>query len=72
MRKAELFITFIGNGFMKYQVRSMVGALIEIGLGRKTKEELQILLESKSRKRAPKGAPANGLYLEQVYYDSSV
>ena len=68
----ELFITFIGNGFMKYQVRSMVGALIEIGLGRKTKEELQILLESKSRKRAPKGAPANGLYLEQVYYDSSL
>lgn len=64
-----LDISFVGNGFMKYQVRSLVGALIEVGLHRKTKEDLLLLLESKSREKALKGAPAEGLYLKKVYYE---
>lgn len=63
-----LEITFVGNGFMKYQIRSMVGALIEVGLGKKSRNDLQILLDSKSRKKALKGAPAEGLYLKSVDY----
>ena len=63
-----LEITFVGNGFMKYQVRSMVGALIEVGLGKKSRMDLQELLDSKSRKKALKGAPAEGLYLKYVNY----
>lgn len=64
----ELIITFKGNGFMKYQVRNMVGALILVGLNKKTVCDIETLLNSKSRKKALKGAPACGLYLKKVAY----
>lgn len=60
--------SFVGDGFMKYQVRNMVGALILVGLHKKTKEEFQDLFLKKSRKKAWKAAPACGLYLEEVNY----
>ncbi len=63
-----LEIRFVGNGFLKYQVRNIVGALILVGLSKKTKEDLEELLARKSRKKALKGAPACGLYLESVDY----
>ena len=53
---------------MKYQVRNMVGALILVGLGKRSKEEVEELLQNKSRERAWKAAPACGLYLEKVEY----
>ena len=53
---------------MKYQVRNMMGALVLVGLGKKTKEELEELLVSKSRKKAWKAVSASGLYLERVNY----
>lgn len=69
LQKDILSISFVGNGFMKYQVRNMVGALIEVGLGRKVFEDVEEILNAKSRKKALKGAPSCGLYLEDVYYD---
>lgn len=63
-----LEINFIGNGFMKYQVRNMVGALVLVGLHKKTLEDLEVLMNSKSREKAWKAAPACGLYLEKVNY----
>lgn len=63
-----LRVRFCGNGFMKYQVRNMMGALVLVGLGKKTKDELEELLITKSRKKAWKAVPASGLYLEKVNY----
>lgn len=63
-----LIIKFNGNGFMKYQVRNMVGALVLVGLHRKTLEDLEILMNSKSREKAWKAVPTCGLYLEKVNY----
>jgi len=65
----ELTISFVGNGFMKYQIRNMVGALILVGIGKKTSGDIKFLLESKSREKALKGAPACGLYLKEVNYN---
>ena len=39
-----LEFTFVGNGFMRYMVRTMVGTLVEIGYGRK-KDINEILLK---------------------------
>lgn len=64
----KLTVHFVGNGFMKYQVRNMMGALVLVGLSKKTKEELEELLASKDRKKAWKAVPACGLYLEKVNY----
>ena len=67
-KESVLVIKFIGNGFMKYQVRNMVGALVLVGLHKKTLEDLEVLMNSKSREKAWKAAPACGLYLEKVNY----
>lgn len=62
-------ITFEGNGFLRYMVRNMVGALIEVGSGKRKTEEIQEILDNKDRKTAGITAPSNGLYLVDVYYN---
>lgn len=61
-------ITFTGNGFMRYMVRMLVGTLIEVGLGRLSIDEVNAILDEKTRKVVSYKAPANGLYLVDVTY----
>lgn len=61
-------IKFIGNGFLHNMVRIMVAMLIEVGRGKITKEDLVDILDAKNRKKAPKIAPANALYLMNIKY----
>ena len=63
-----LEITFIGNGFLKYMVRIMVGTLIEIGLGKKESSIIDLVFVSLNRNQAGKTAEAKGLFLYNVYY----
>jgi len=58
-------ITFIGNGFLKYQVRNMVGCLIETSTKNRSIKEI---LEKKKRTSFGKIAPPEGLYLVDVEY----
>lgn len=62
-------ITFIGNGFLRYMVRNIVGTLIFIGEGKIEPNCVKTILEYEDRKKAYKTAPANGLYLKKVYYE---
>lgn len=66
-----LSITFKGNGFLRYQVRNMVGYLIKIGEGKAEPESVKTVIESKDRCSAGKTAPAEGLYLIEVKYNSN-
>lgn len=59
---------FKANGFMKYQVRNMVGLLIEIGENRKNIEDVTRLLQKNTRNEAIRTAPAEGLCLMKVEY----
>lgn len=61
-------ITFKGSGFLKYQVRNMVGALIKIGEEKVLPDIILSLLEKKDRKCAFLCAPAQGLTLTDVKY----
>ena len=61
-------ITFKGSGFLKYQVRNMVGTLIEIGENKKEVKEIEEILKSKDRKKASKTFSPVGLYLKDVTY----
>ena len=63
-----LEIKFTGNGFLKYQVRNMVGILIRTGENKITKEDIERILESKDRTKSGKTAPAEGLYLVDIKY----
>ena len=61
-------LDFLGDGFLRYQVRRMVGALLEVGSGERRVDDLRDLLD-RPRPGAPiRTAPAVGLCLEHVYY----
>ncbi len=64
----KIIITFTGNGFLRYQVRNMVGLLIKIGEEKIEPSSVQKIIESKDRTKAAKTAPAEGLYLVDVIY----
>ncbi len=61
-------ITFKGSGFLKYQVRNMVGTLIKVGEEKVLPDIILSLLEKKDRKCAFLCAPAQGLTLTDVKY----
>ncbi len=65
---AILAICFRGEGFLYRMVRNLVGALVKVGHGRITQQELKKILEAQRRSAAPYTAPACGLYLEKVFY----
>jgi tRNA pseudouridine38-40 synthase len=49
-------------------VRAIVGTLMEIGLGKRSPEEMNEIIISKDRKKAGKSAPARGLFLSRINY----
>lgn len=63
-----LTLFFLGDAFMRYQVRRMVGAALEVGWGRRTLADLSELLETPRPGARVWTAPARGLTLEKVYY----
>lgn len=68
-RKGDhIVLTFEANGFLKHMVRNLTGALVEVGLGRMTPDDINKLLASRSRENASKKAPPQGLTLVQVTY----
>ena len=56
------------DGFLYNMVRIMVGTLLFVSEGKIKSGELSEIIESKNRKRAGKTAPAQGLYLNEIYY----
>ncbi len=63
-----VIFTFIGNGFIKYQIRNMVGLLIQIGLYKKEKDCINKILDNKDRSQGFRTAHSEGLYLVDVKY----
>ncbi|MBQ9019656.1 MAG: tRNA pseudouridine(38-40) synthase TruA [Bacilli bacterium] len=64
----KIIFTFVGDGFLRYQVRNMVGILIKVGENKLSPEDVEKILESKDRTKSGKTAPAEGLYLTDVKY----
>lgn len=65
----DVIIEVTGDGFLYNMVRIMAGTLIEVGLGKKSSEDVQKIIESKDRRNAGHTAPAEGLYLVRIYYE---
>jgi len=63
-----LQLYFSGEGFLRYQVRTMVGALVAAHRGRLEAGSIQNLLASGNRKLVGAPAPAKGLTLLKVEY----
>jgi len=64
----EIHVEVDGNSFLYKMVRTMVGTLVEVGLGKREAGSIRELIRSRDRKLAGKTAPAHGLYLMWVKY----
>ncbi|MDN5353192.1 MAG: tRNA pseudouridine38-40 synthase [Clostridiales bacterium] len=61
--------TITGDGFLYNMVRIIMGTLFRVGQGQLMPNEIPGIIESGERHLARWTAPAEGLYLKQVYYD---
>jgi tRNA pseudouridine38-40 synthase len=66
---ARLVYSVCGSGFLKHMVRNIVGTLLEVGKGNLDEDGVRQLLTTPLRKANPR-APASGLFLKEVRYDS--
>ena len=61
-------LEFEGNGFLQNMVRILTGTLIEVGLGKRDAGSMPEILAALDRQAAGYTAPAEGLCLQQVFY----
>ena len=66
--KNKIIIKFQSQSFLQQQVRSMVGCLKYVGEQKWTLNQFVKVIKSKNRKLCAPPAPAEGLFLERVFY----
>lgn len=66
----EITLIISGNGFLYNMVRIAVGTLLEIGSGKRHADEMADIIAAVNRSAAGKTAPAHGLYLWSVDYET--
>jgi tRNA pseudouridine38-40 synthase len=64
----ELTFYISANRFLRNMVRAIVGTLMDVGLGKISKEDFRKIIESKNRSNAGLSVPAKGLFLTQIKY----
>ena len=57
-----------GEGFLRHMVRNMVGTLVEVGRGKISSEGVPGIITACSRDAAGPTAPAQGLFLKEVWF----
>ncbi len=67
-RGRRITITAEANGFLYKMVRSLAGTLVGVGEGKITPADVASILASKKRSTPVLTAPAQGLFLEKVFY----
>lgn len=61
-------IIVIGDGFLYKMVRTIVGNLLAVGRNLISVNDIEEIIDKKDIREAKFTAPANGLYLEEVFY----
>lgn len=67
-KDSRLQIYFEGNGFLYNMVRIMTGTLVDVGIGKIEPGYIRAIIDSLDRSQAGITAPAQGLFLEKVFY----
>lgn len=67
-KKNLIYITFKGIGFYRYMVRHLVGAIIDVGRGKASIEEVKNMLNNPDVSKNLSVVPADGLYLVDIKY----
>lgn len=72
LQEDELLIVAEATAFLKQMVRTIVGTLVEVGLGKREPHSIAAVLESRDRRQAGRTAPPQGLALDEVFYGPRV
>lgn len=64
----EFIYTVQGNGFLHHMVRNLVGTFLLVGKHTLQPDDIDTILQARSRAAAGATAPASGLFLVQVEY----
>ena len=67
----EIVIRVTGRGFLYNMVRIIAGTLMEVGRGHMAPEEVKRILDAKDRQTAGPTAPACGLTLMKILYETT-
>jgi tRNA pseudouridine38-40 synthase len=67
----EFVYTVRGNGFLHHMVRNLVGTFVLVGKGTVSAQDIGGILEARDRSAAGATAPASGLWLVNVEYETS-
>ena len=67
-RAPLITLTFEGNGFLYKMVRLLTGTMVRIAQGRAPLSLIGDLFAAKGRTKSQFAAPAEGLYLDRVFY----
>lgn len=67
--KQSYLLRVRGQGFMRNQIRLMMGTLIDLGKGKHTLEDIQASLEPDNTIKMDYIAPASGLILKQILFE---
>lgn len=65
---SRLSITAEADGFLYRMVRSLVGGLVSVGLGKLTPDDIEAILLTARRTARIATAPPEGLFLQRVFY----
>jgi len=65
----ELWFTVHGRSFLRYMVRKMAGALLEVGRGKFAPDYIDQLYELKDRSKSGPTVPPQGLFMVTVEHD---
>lgn len=66
----RLLIAIRGNHFLYKMVRNLVGTLVTVGRGKMEPERIPEILAAKHRPQAGVTAPAHGLTLKEIYFQT--
>ncbi len=67
----EVRLTVTGDGFLYNMVRILAGTLLEVGQGKRAPEDIPAMLAQRDRLAAGQTAPAKGLCLMEVRYETT-
>ena len=68
----ELTFYITADRFLRNMVRAIVGTLLDIGSGKKTKNEFINIIKSEDRRKAGLSVPPQGLFLSEVKYPHTI
>jgi tRNA pseudouridine38-40 synthase len=65
----DIHFSYVGSGFLRYQVRMMSAALLACGQHKISPQDIKEILEAKNKDACRYNAPGQGLYLMEVSYE---